>query len=80
MQKIFRGSTHMSCTFETIFGGYLAVLLGTSLVYKQQKYFGQRKKFEIQIINVLWIRLTEYSKAKESSKVKYVLIKYLNMF
>ena len=37
-----------SCTFKTIYGEYLAVFLGTSLVYKQWKYFGRRKNFEIQ--------------------------------
>ena len=35
-----------SLTFETIFGEYLAVFLGTSLVYKQWKHFGQRIKLE----------------------------------
>ena len=49
----------------TVFGEYLAVFLGTSLVYKQWNYFCRRQELEIQMLSVLGIFLLE-----ETSKIR----------
>ena len=64
----------MSFTFETIFGEYTLQYFSVPHWFTNNENISVKgKKFEIQMLSVIWIRFAGYSKSKECSKSKYVL-------